>query len=83
MFYFLHFVSGDLTMLHLLEYSETFLMLLSHICDYAYEWANDCKSVRNDKKKFVGVCKHSWDIHKHSRGLAKNRNMLFKFARKA
>ena len=83
MLYFLDFVSGDLTILHLLEYSETFLMLLSHICDYAYEWANDCKSVRNDKKKFVGVCKHSWDIHKHSRGLAKNRNMLLTFERKA
>ena len=37
----------------------------------------------NGHTKLVGVCKHSWGARKHSRGLAKIRNMLLKFARKA
>ena len=52
---------------------------------FTCEWDYKCNSVpiRNDRKKFVGVRKHSWGVRKHSRGLAKIRNMLLKFARKA
>ena len=61
------------------------LMFLSHLGEYACEWAYECNSVpiRNDRKRFVGVRKHSWRVRKHSRGLAKIRNMLLKFVRKA
>ena len=60
-------------------------MLLSHLgkyaCGKAYEW--NSQSIYNDRKKFVGVHKHSWGVHKHSLGFAKIRNMLLKFVRKA
>ena len=39
--------------------------------------------VCNDHEIFVGVLMHSWGVRKHSRGLAKIRNMLLKFVRKA
>ena len=60
-------------------------MLLSHLGEYACEWAYECNStpIGNDREKFVGVRKHSWGVRKHSRGLAKIRNMLLKFVRKA
>ena len=60
-------------------------MLPSHLCKYACGWAIECNSapICNDRKKFVGVRKHSWGVRKQSRGLAKIRNMLLKFARKA
>ena len=60
-------------------------MLLSHLGEYAFEWAYECYSVpiRKDRKNFVGVRKHSWGVRKHSRGRAKIRNMLLKFVRKA
>ena len=56
----------------------TFFMLLSHLCEYACKWTYECNlaPIRNDRKTFVGVCKHS-------RGVAKIKNMLLKFARKA
>ena len=38
---------------------------------------------RNDRKKFVGVRKHSWGVCKHPRVLAKITNMLLIFVRKA
>ena len=46
------------------------IMLLSHLCEYACEWAYACGSapICNDRKKFVGVRKYSSDVHKHSRG---------------
>ena len=61
------------------------VMLLSHLGKYACELAYKCNSapIRNFRKKFVVVRKHSWSVHKHSRGLAKTRNMLLKFVRKA
>ena len=49
------------------------------------EWAYECNSspIRKDRKSdrqtFVGVRKHS----RSSRGVANNRNILLKFARKA
>ena len=53
-------------------------MLLSHVCEYACECAYERNEapIRNDRKKFEGVHKHSW-------GLAKIRNILLKFARKS
>ena len=63
-------------------------MLLSNLCEYACEWACECnlvpiQPIHNDRKKFVSVYKHTWGVRKHSRGLAKIRNMLLKFTRKA
>ena len=60
-------------------------MLLSHLSEYACEWANECNSVtiRNDRKTFISDLKHSWAVRKHSCGLAKVRNMLLNFVRKA
>ena len=60
-------------------------MLRSYICEYACKWSYECNLalIRNDHKKFVGVSKYSWDVRKHSRGLAKIGNMLLKFVRKA
>ena len=51
-----------------------YVMLLSHL------WAYECNSapICNDHKKFVGVCKHSWDFRKHAWGLANIRNMFCK-----
>ena len=60
-------------------------MLLSHLCEYASQWAYKCNSapIRSDHKTFVGVRKHSCGGRKHSPGLAKIRNMVLKFVRKA
>ena len=56
--------------------THSYLMLLSHLGEYACEWVYHCNSapIRNDRKTFVGVCKHSWGIRKHSRRLAKIRH---------
>ena len=60
------------------------VMLLSHLGEYACEWAYECNSVpiRNDRKTFVCVRKHFWGVRKHSRGLGKIRNMILIFVRK-
>ena len=60
------------------------VMLLSHLGEYACEWAYACNSapIRNERKTFVGVRKHFWGVRKHSRGLGKIRNMLLIFVRK-
>ena len=60
-------------------------MLLSHLSEYACERVYECNSapIPNDCKKLVGVCKDSWAVSKHSQDLAKIRNMLLKFVRKA
>ena len=47
----------------------------------AYEC--NSQSICNDRKKFLGVHKHSWGVHKHSLGFVKIRNMLLKFVRNA
>ena len=54
------------------------------IGEYTCEWAYECNlpPILNDRKTFVGVCKHSWGVRKHSQSLAKIRNMLIKFVRK-
>ena len=72
-------------------------MLFSHLGEYACEWAYECTTapIHNDRKKFVCVRRHSyrktfvcvrrhfWGVGKHSRGLAKIRNVLLIFVRKA
>ena len=40
-------------------------------------------AIHPGRKKFVGVRKNSWGVRMGSLGLAKIRNMLLKFARKA
>ena len=62
-----------------------FLMLLSHLSEYACEWVYECNSapIRNDCKKLDGVCMRSWAVRKLSQDLAKIRDMLLKSVRKA
>ena len=66
-------------------FSFLFKFKSSHLGEYACDWAFDSNSapIRIDRKKFVGVLKHSWGVRKHSRVLVKIRNMHLKFVRKA
>ena len=61
-----------------IDWQNSLHMLISHLGEYACEWAYECNwaQISNDRKTFVGVSKHSW-------GLAKNRNKLLKSVRKA
>ena len=61
------------------------LMLLSHLCEYACKWAHKCNlaPIHNGHKKFGGVRKHCTGVCRHYSALAKIKNMLLKFARKA
>ena len=43
---------------------SSYLMLLSHLGEQACKWAYECNwaLIRNDRKKFAGVRKHSWCV---------------------